>query len=355
MNERKVSLQDLCKHLETQGFECQIEGNPATMINAVDTLEDAGSGNISFLANPKYRQHLETTAASAVIVGHDDTAPAHLALIRCADPYAAISAAIVWIHGYRQHPQWGRHEHATIDPTATIGANANIGPYVDIAAGVTLGANAVVYPGCYIGANATIGDDVILYPNVTIYAESRLGDRVTLHSGTVVGEDGLAYAPVAARWSKIPAIGHVVIEDDVEIGANCSINNATVGETRIGKGTKFSDGIVIGHGVSIGENCIFVAQSGVAGSTKIGNNVQMAGGVLVSGHLRIGDNVTLGGRSVVWSNIESGQNYLGNPAQNSFSYRKKLAAVNRLPDMRQKLLNLEREVAGLRKRLAELG
>ena len=353
MYANRIALGDLSDYLASQGFPCRLDGSPDITIQAANTLEDAGEGDISFLSNRKYRSQLATTAASAVIVTEEEAKPAHMTVLRCADPYAAITAAIIRIHGYRQHPQWGQNKRASIAATASIGANANIGPNVSIADGVTVGANATVYPGCYIGDNVTIGDDVILYPNVVIYDGSRLGDRVTLHSGTVVGEDGLGYAPVDGTWFKIPASGRVVIEDDVEMGACCALNNATLGTTRIGKGTKFSDGVVIGHGVNVGEHCLFVAQVGIAGSVNIGNNVQLAGQVGVCGHLAIGDNAVVNAKSIVWSSLEPGRTYLGNPAVESRTHRKQLVAGRKLPEMQKRLHALEREVEYLRKSLAE--
>lgn len=347
-----IDLAELSRILGKRGFDCEIVGDPGTEIRSVNTLEDATSGEISFLANPKYRQQLDTTRASAVIVGTDDQIPEGLTVIRCADPYAAITVAIIHIHGYREHPQWGRDERAMIDASATIGDNANIAPNVTICRRVTIGANATIYPGCFVGDDVTIGDDVILYPNVVIYDGSCLGDRVALHSGTVVGEDGLGYVPVDGAWFKIPQIGRVVIEDDVEMGACCTLNRATLGETRIGRGTKFSDGVVIGHGTKVGQHCMFVAQVGIAGSVNVGDNVSLAGQVGVCGHLEIGAGVTVGAKSVVYASIPPGQDYLGYPAVESRAYRKQVAAARRLPDTQKRLRDLEREVERLRSRLA---
>ena len=218
---------------------------------------------------------------------------------------------------------------------------------------MVIGANVTIYPGCYVGDDVIIGDDVILYPNVVIYDGSRLGDRVALHSGTVVGEDGLGYAPVEGKWVKIPQAGRVVIEDDVEMGACCALDRATLGETRIGRGTKFSDGVVIGHGTKVGEHCIFVAQVGLAGSVNVGDHVSLAGQVGVCGHLSIGDKAVVGAKSVVWSSIERGGNYLGYPAVESRSYRKQVATAQRLPEMHRRLRDLERQVEQLRKRLQQ--
>ncbi len=349
MANQEVSLKELSEFLAEQGFPCDIDGDPDIGIVGVATLDGAGTGDISFLANPKYRNQLARTKASAAIVGPDDSRPVGVTVLRCANPYAAITAAIIRIHGYRQHPVWGISDQANIDSSATIGAGANIAPGVNIAANVSIGANATIYPGCYIAEGVTIGDDLTLYPNVVIYDGCRLGDRVSLHSGTVVGEDGLGYAPVDGTWFKIPQAGNVVIEDDVEMGACCTLNRATLGETRIGKGTKFSDGVVIGHGTKVGEHCIFVAQVGIAGSVDIGDHVQLAGQVGVCGHLEIGDNVVVGAKSVVWSSIESGENYLGYPAVESRAYRKQVAAARRLPEMRKRVADLEADLARLKR------
>ena len=211
-----------------------------------------------------------------------------------------------------------------------------------------LGDNATVYPGCYIGRGATLGNDVTLYPNVVIYDGSRIGNRVTLHAGTVVGQDGLGYAPAEGRWVKIPQAGRAKIEDDVEMGANCAIDRATLGETRIGAGTKFSDAVVIGHGTKVGKHGMFVAQTGLAGSVTVGNNVTMGGQVGVAGHLTIGDNVTIGAKSGIWSDIPANERYFGSPAFKWKQFWRQLAALKELPELMKKLRRLEAEVAALR-------
>lgn len=348
-----MKLIELSKLLSDKGFSNQIDGDPELDIVSVNTLEDAGKGEISFLANPKYSDKLLQTKASAVIVNSQETLPSGVSAIRCDHPYGAITTAMIHIHGYRCYPQWGIDSRAVIDSTAQIGENANIAPNVTITKKVVIGRNAVIYPGCYIADGVIIGDDVVLFPNVVIYDGSQLGNRVTLHAGTVVGEDGLGYAPVDGQWLKIPPAGRVVVEDDVEMGANCAVNTATLGETRIGKGTKFSDLVVIGHGTKVGERCMFVAQVGVAGSVEIGNDVTLAGQVGVAGHLRIGDKVLVGAKSSVWSSIEEGSHYLGYPAMATYQYRRQVAHVQHLPEMKQKIRRLESELKQLRQRLED--
>ncbi len=346
-----MKLSVISEFLAANGFPNEIEGDSGVTIRAANTLEDAGEGDISFLANPKYTDLLCKTRASVVIVKPDVDMPNGKTTIRCADPYAAITATMIRLHGHREHPRWDRDEHAIIAPTATIGSDANIGPFVTIGENVRVGSNATIYPGCFVAENVNIGDDVTLFPNVVIYDGSRLGDRVTIHAGSVIGEDGLGYAPVDDKWLKIPQVGRVVIEDDVEIGACCAFNRATLGETLIGAGTKFSDSVVVGHGTKIGEHCMIVAQVGIAGSTRIGHHVTLAGQAGISGHLTIGDRARVGAQSGVMNDLEPGADYLGFPATESARFRRQLSLVRKLPEMKQHLVDLESEVQRLREQL----
>ncbi|RME38248.1 MAG: UDP-3-O-(3-hydroxymyristoyl)glucosamine N-acyltransferase, partial [Planctomycetota bacterium] len=260
-----MRLSELCRIIEEAGLSVRLDGEDRT-VSAVNTLEEAGEGELSFLSNPRYTDTLRRTRASAVIVGNGIDVPDGVSALRCGDPYAAVTAAIVALHGHRKHPQWGVSEQAVIDPTARIGTDANIAPGVTIAAEVTIGDRCTIYPGCYVGDGARLGDDCTLFPNVVVYDGCELGNRVTIHAGSVIGQDGLGYAPRGDKWVKIPQIGRTVIGDDVEIGANCAIDRATLGRTEIGPGTKFGNVIVIGHGTKIGPDCLFVGQVGVAGS-----------------------------------------------------------------------------------------
>ncbi len=348
-----MKLSELSDALSERGFPNRIEGSSDTLIRSVNTLADAGEEDISFLSNPKYAAQLERTRASAVIVQPDVELPSGLAAIRCRSPYNAMATATILLHGYRKHPRWGLDPRSDIADTACIGPNADIGPFVTIAQGVSIGANATIYPGCYIGDNASIGDDVILFPNVVIYDGTLIGDRVALHAGTVIGEDGLGYAPVGEKWLKIPQVGRVVIEDDVEMGAGCTLDSATLGETRIGSGTKFSDQVVIGHGCKIGNHCMFVAQVGLAGSVTVGRRVTLGGQVGVAGHLSIGDNTVVNAKSAVWSSIDADQTFLGYPAIDAKRFLRQGVVARKLPDMHKRLRRLEAEVAELRKRLDE--
>ncbi len=348
-----MTLAELCDALRAVGMKPEPRGDPARVIRRVATLEDAVEGDISFLSNPKYERLLQTTRASAVVLRPDVEAPPRLDLIRVEDPYAAITILIVRLHGYRQHRRVPPDPAVThVHPTARVGENATIHPGVVIDEHVTIGRDAVIYPGCYIGPRCRIGDRVLLYPNVVLYEDTVLGDRVTIHANTVIGEDGLGYAPVDGRWLKIPQIGHVVIEDDVEIGAGCTIDRATLGRTRIGRGTKFSNLIAIGHGTQVGEHCLFVAQVGIAGSVTVGNHVTMAGQVGVVGHIRVGDRAKIGAKAGVTNSVPDGETVLGAPAIPIREMKRQVVHIARLPELHNRVKQLERELAELRGRLA---
>ncbi len=348
---KTVTLTELSEYLAQHGFPNQIDGKADLQLIGANTLQEAGEGEISFLANIKYRDQLFETAATVVIVAPDETIPEGLTVLRCENPYGAIAAAIRFIHGVRQHPQWGLDPRSEIAESAQIGKNANIGPFVTIDVNVKIGENATIYPGCFIGSGVVIGDDVTLYPNVVVYDGSRLGNRVALHAGTVIGQDGLGYAPVEGRWMKIPQAGRAQVEDDVEMGALCAIDRATLGETRVGMGTKFSDQVVLGHGTKVGKHNMYVAQVGLAGSVDVGDHVTMGGQVGVAGHLSIGDNVTIGAKTGVWADIPSNERYFGNPAFKWKQYWRQIAAIKELPDIIRKFRKMEKELENLRGKL----
>ncbi|MCG3138276.1 MAG: UDP-3-O-acylglucosamine N-acyltransferase [Phycisphaerae bacterium] len=343
-----VTLRQLSEHLAQQGMACQIEGTDDLPITAVNTLESAGPTEISFLANPRYERLMAETKAGAVIVNKKYEAPRTMRLVRTKDPYAALMASIVYIHGHRQHPQWGIHPQAIVSMTAQLGARANIGPGVTIESDVVIGDDAVIYPGCYIASGCRIGQRVLLYPNVIIYDFSQIGNEVTIHAGTVIGEDGLGYAPVQEQWFKIPQVGRVIIEDQVEIGANCTIDRATLGTTVIGRGSKFSNLIAIGHGTRVGENAMFVAQVGLAGSVQVGKNVQMGGQAGVVGHISIGDHAIIGAKAGVINDVPANEFVLGAPAIKGNDAKRVFMLTHKLPEMKQKIKVLEAEINALR-------
>jgi len=348
----EVSLQQLVDRLQECGMPTVIEGDPATRIEAVNTLADATPKELGFLTNPRYEKRLGTTRAGAVILGYDVEAPRPMTLLRTAQPYCAIREAIVMIHGFRRHPEWGIHLDAVIHPGAKIGERANIGPYVTVEEGVAIGDDVVLYPGCSIGQASRLGDKVTLHPNVVIYAETTLGSNVEIHAGTVIGEDGLGYAPHGEKWAKFPHVGRVIIEDDVEIGANCTIDRAMVGATVIGKGGKFSNLIAIGHGAKIGENAMFVAQVGLAGSVTVGRNVKMGGQAGVIGHVTIGDDANIGAKAGVAHDVDPKEYVLGQPAIKASDAKRVISITQKLPDLKQRVKALEAELAEIRDSVA---
>jgi UDP-3-O-[3-hydroxymyristoyl] glucosamine N-acyltransferase len=312
-----------------QKIGAELAGDPSIELHSASTLEDAGPGQVSFLANPKYVKHLETTRASAIIVSPNVTSE-RTALLKAKDPYYAFMQAVVALHGHRKHSHQGIHPKAHVDPTATVGEGT------------------VMYPGVYVGPRAKIGRDCILYPNVVVYDDCVLGDRVTLHACTSIGHDGFGYSTQEGVHHKIPQVGNVVIEDDVEIGANCSVDRATLGSTIIGKGTKFSNNIAIGHGSKVGAHCLFVAQVGIAGSVNVGHHVTMGGQVGVAGHLKIGDNVSIGAKSGVMDDIPDKSIYMGVPALPGRDAKRVWAATFQLPDLIERIRTLEAQLEELR-------
>lgn len=342
------TLSQLCEIIAASGLTARIDG-PDKSVCAVNTLEDAKPGEISFVSNPKYRHAVRDTRASAVILGEELSIPDSLSAIRCNDPYAAVTVAIITLHGHRVHPRWGVSDRATIDSSAAMGANPNIAAGVAIAADVSIGKNCTIYPGCYLGDGVTLGDDVTLYPNVVVYDGCALGNRVVIHAGSVVGEDGLGYAPRNDKWVKIPQVGRVVIGDDVEIGANCTIDRATLGQTEIGAGTKFGNLIVVGHGTKIGPDCMFVALIGLAGSVTVERHVTLGGQVGVAGHLTIGQNTRIGGKSGIYADVPADATLIGAPAIPAAEGKRSMIAVNKLPAWVRRVRELEREVRELRR------
>lgn len=309
-------------------IDAEVLGDGEVEVHAVAPIERAGPGEVSFLANAKYIKQLSTTRASAVIVGGNVRTDA-VTLLKTRDPYFAFSKAIVALHGHRRHPFQGVHPRAHVEPSAAVGEGT------------------VIYPGCYVGAGARVGRDCILYPNVVIYEGCVVGDRCILHAGVVIGADGFGFATHAGVHHKIPQIGNVVIEDDVEIGPNSTISRAAMDSTIIGRGTKIDQGVVVGHNVRVGEHGLLVAQVGIAGSATLGRHVTLAGQVGVAGHLKIGDNVQVGGKSGVMHDLEEPGGYVGTPAMPFAQARRVYSIFTELPELQKRVKELEQRLAEL--------
>jgi UDP-3-O-[3-hydroxymyristoyl] glucosamine N-acyltransferase len=318
-----MRLDELAKQIDAQ-----LAGDGAIEINSVATLEEAQPGQLAFLANPKYQKQLETTHASAVIAAKRVNSE-HVALLKADDPYFAFSQAVVLLHGHRKHPHDGVHPDAHVDSTATVGAGS------------------VIYPGAYVGPRAKIGRDCVVYPNATIYDDTIIGDCVIVHGCAVIGQDGYGFATHKGEHHKIPQVGNVILEDDVEIGANCVIARAALGSTIIGKGTKIDALVVVGHGAKIGEHALIVAQAGIAGSVVTGHHLTMAGQAGVAGHLKIGDNVTIGAKTGVMSDVEDNAVLIGVPAMPATQARRVYSLMTQLPALLERIKQLEQQVEEL--------
>jgi UDP-3-O-[3-hydroxymyristoyl] glucosamine N-acyltransferase len=295
-----MKLKEIASYLN-----CEIVGDVDVEINKVSEIQNASKGDITFIANPKYEKFFETTNASAVIVAknfqkrRDD-----LSLLLVDDPYYAFVKVLKILNPPLELLPPGIHQTAVISKTAILGENVRVGANVVIGERVKIGDNSVIMHGVVIGDDVEIGSDVLIYPNVTVYHKCKIGNRVIIHSGTVIGSDGFGFAPRPdGTYEKIPQVGIVVIEDDVEIGSNCSIDRATLGETIIKRGAKLDNLIQIAHNVVIGENTVIAAQTGIAGSTKIGKNCVLAGQVGIVGHIEIADRTTIAAQSGVSKSI----------------------------------------------------
>ncbi len=316
-------------------------------------IEEAGAGALCFLSNMKYEPYIYTTGASVVIVGKDFTPsqPVKATMVKVDDAYGAF-AKLLELYVANKPRKSGVSPQAAIDPKAEVGEGCYVGEYAVICAGAKVGKNCRIYPGVYIGDHVKIGDNALIYPRVTIYEECVLGNNVTVHAGTVIGSDGFGFAPNASgSYDKIPQIGNVVIEDDVEIGANTCIDRATMGSTRIKRGVKLDNLIQIAHNVTIGEDSVLAAQNGIAGSTKIGRNCMFGGQVGIVGHIEVGDRVQLGSKAGVSNNIPDGQVHVGYPSQPGMQFHRSHAIFRNLPDLSKKVGALEKEVARLKAEL----
>ncbi len=321
-------------------------GDEAVKIRAAATLGRAAEGDISFLTNEKYERQLRTTKASAVIVGKD-TVTTSVPLLIADDPYYAFMQIMVLLHGHRKHKKVGICPHASISDSAKIGADCHIHNFVTIADGARVGDGCIMYPGVYVGENVQVGNDCILYPNVTIYDGCKIGSRVIINANAAIGEDGFGYASHEGVHHKIPQIGIVVIEDDVEIGAGCGIERGTLSDTIIGQGSKLGDLVAIGHGTRIGPHCLLVAQVGVAGSTTLGHHCIAGGQAGLVGHINIGNNVIIGAQAGVINNIPDGKVVLGAPAIDANQAKRAYGMIRYLPDMRQNIRDLQSRIEQL--------
>jgi UDP-3-O-[3-hydroxymyristoyl] glucosamine N-acyltransferase len=319
----------------------RVVGDPDVIIKSASTLGRAGAGDISFLTNRKYKKQLRTTKASAVIVGKEGAANASVPLLIADDPYYAFMQIMVLLHGHRKHKKVGISQRASISDSAKIGADCQIHDFTTVSDEAKVGDGCVIYPCVYVGPGVQIGNDSIIYPNVAIYDGCKIGNRTIINANTTIGEDGFGYASHKGVHHKIPQIGIVIIEDDVEIGTCCAIERGTLGDTIIGQGSKIGDLVTIGHGTKIGPHCLLVAQVGIAGSTTLGHHCIVGGQVGIVGHINIGNNVTIAAQAGVINNIPDGKVVLGAPAIEAGQGKRAYGMIQYLPEMRTNIRKLE--------------
>jgi len=329
----------------------KVEGNPDAAVNSFGKIEEAQSGQLAFLANLKYEEHLYSTKASVIIVNETQTLrePIGATLIRVPDAYTAFATLLSKYQEMMQQQLTGIQEPSYISKTAKLGDQVFIGAFVYIGENVTIGNNVKVYPQTFIGNNVKIGDNCVLHPGVKLYHDCVLGKNVTIHAGSVLGADGFGFAPQAdGSFKKVPQIGNVMVEDFVEIGANATIDRATIGSTLIKTGAKLDNLIQIAHNVEIGSNSVIAAQSGISGSTKIGKNAMIGGQVGIVGHISIADGTRINAQSGVSKSIkEPNSAVTGSPAFDYTSALRSQAVSRNLPELEKRLIALEKLVQQL--------
>lgn len=327
-----------------------IEGDENATVNTFAKIEDGKPEAISFLSNPKYTHYIYDTESSIVLVDKsvELEKPTKATLIKVDNAYECV-AKLLQLYESMKPKKTGIDSLAFISPSAKIGENVYIGAFAYIGDNVVIGDGCQIYPNVVICENAKVGNDCLFYPNVTIYHDCHVGNRVTLHAGSVVGSDGFGFAPSENGYDKIPQIGIVTIEDDVEIGANTCIDRSTMGSTYVRKGVKLDNLVQIAHNTDIGANTVMSAQVGIAGSTKVGQWCMFGGQVGIAGHITIGNKVFLGAQSGVPSSLKDNQTLIGTPPMEKLPYFKSQAIFQKLPDLYKQIQKLQKEVDELKK------
>jgi UDP-3-O-[3-hydroxymyristoyl] glucosamine N-acyltransferase len=332
----------------------EIEGNPEVKVNTVSKIEEGQQGSLTFLANPIYNEYIYTTKASVVIVNNtftpEKSIPPSCTLIKVENAYHSF-AKLLEIYNQLLTQKSGVEAMSFVAPTAKLGTGVYIGSFVYVDENAVIGNNVKIYPNSFIGSNVHIKDNTTIFSGANIYAQCKIGENCVLHSGVIIGGDGFGFAPNSENnYSKIPQIGNVVIEDFVEIGANSTIDRATLGSTIIRKGVKIDNLIQIAHNVEIGENTVIAAQTGVAGSTKIGKNCMIGGQVGIVGHITIADGVKIAAQSGIGASIkEENSIWQGSPAFSIGDYKRSYVGFKNLPSLKQKIDSLEKELAAIKK------
>ncbi len=329
-----------------------VEGDANIKINNYSKIEEGKAGCLTFLANPKYEHFIYDTEASVVLVRKDFVAerPMKTTLIRVEDPYAAIAQLLNMVSGMQQQKK-GVEQPVYVADGVEVPDDIYLGAFTYLANGSKIGKNVKIYPQCYIGDNVVVGDNAILYPGVKIYHDCVVGNNCILHSGVVVGGDGFGFAPENGTYKKIAQIGNVIIEDDVEIGANTTIDRATMGSTIVKKGVKLDNLIQIAHNVEVGEHTVVAAQAGIAGSAKIGSHNMIGGQCGFAGHITVGNNNQFGAQSGIPKSVGDNNILMGYPAVKHVDFAKQVAYVKNLGRMSAELQTLKRQIAEMQKEL----
>lgn len=330
---------------------CRLEGDGTLEIRRVASLEQAGEGDVTFLANPRYAPVLGRTRASAVIIG-DGAPDAPCAMLRTKHPYLAFANALS-LFVPSSHPPPGIDSQSSVASDAALGRDVSVGAFSSVGSGARIGNRTIVYPNVFIGDGVVIGDDCVIHSHAALRERVVVGDRVIIQNGAVIGADGYGFVKRPdGTHQKIPQTAGVVVEDDVEIGANTTIDRPAIGETRIQAGAKIDNLVQVGHGVTVGRNTLLAAQVGIAGSTHIGNNVTLAGQVGVAGHINIGNGVSAVGQTGITNSVPDGAFVSGYPAIDNKEWLKSSVIFRKLPELRKRITELEQRILELEAALA---
>ncbi|MCB9224701.1 MAG: UDP-3-O-(3-hydroxymyristoyl)glucosamine N-acyltransferase [Crocinitomicaceae bacterium] len=335
----------------------EIVGNASATVSGLSKIEDGKAGTLSFLANPKYEDHIYTTKSTVIIVNADfqpqKELPNGCTLIKVPEAYSAF-AKLLEMYDQAVAKQPKIEEMSYISPSAKVGENVYIGAFAYVGDNAVIGNNTHIYPNSYVGDNVKIGENTVVYSGVHIYRDCVIGNHCTLHSGAIIGADGFGFAPNSENnYQKVPQIGNTILEDHVSIGANTTVDRATLGSTVVKKGVKLDNLVQIGHNVVVGDNTVMAAQTGIAGSTKLGKNIMIGGQVGIVGHIEIADGVKIGAQSGVGKSIKKeGEMVLGSPAYEAEEYKKSYMGFRRLPFILNKLRELEAELKQLKEEKA---
>jgi UDP-3-O-[3-hydroxymyristoyl] glucosamine N-acyltransferase len=336
----QFTASELAKHLDGE-----VAGDASLVLKAFAPADRAKPGDLTFAENEAYFRRAEESHASAIIVDGPFQSE-RKTLIRVANARVAF-ARILPLFSNEPVFAAGRHPTALVDPTAQVDPSAHLGPYCVVEAEVRIGPRVVLQGMNYVGAQSQIGEETILFPHVTLYPRTEIGCRVRIHSGSVIGSDGFGYVPDGGAHRKVLQIGTVIIEDDVEIGANVTVDRGALGATVIGKGSKIDNLVQIAHNVTIGEHCLLISQVGIAGSTRLGSNVTLGGQVGLAGHLKLGKGAAVQAQSGVMNDIPEGETWLGTPAQPGRQAKRQMIAAQHLPELLRRVAALEKQ-AGIR-------